>query len=114
MNAPTKPFDEAVEPQAPEAIYQRFTFLHDGIQHNADAMFVEKTMDICQGISTCMNLIHSSDLGRSSGTAPILDPNATDSLLRFVMASADMLTGDAEAIIEHMNEANKKRREGKP
>jgi hypothetical protein len=114
MSTPNMPFDKTVEQPEPKAIYQPFTFLHDGIQHNAEAMFAEKTMDICQGISTCMGLIHSSDLDRSNGTAPILDANATDRLLRFVMASADMLTGDAEAIIDHMNKANKARREGKP
>ena len=114
MSAPKKPFNESAEQPEPKAIYQPFTFLHDGIQYNAEAMFAEKTMDICQGISTCMGLIHSSDLDRSNGTAPILDANATDRLLRFVMASADMLTCDAEEIIDHMNKANKARREAMP
>ena len=120
MSAPKKPADQTVEQSEPAAIFKPFTFLHDGIRHNAEAMFAEKTMDICQGISTCMGLIHSSDLDRSNGTAPILDANATDRLLRFVMASADMLTNDAEAIIDHMNKANKEAkankasREGKP
>jgi hypothetical protein len=114
MSAPNLPFDQTIEQPELRAIYQPFTFLHDGIRHNAEAMFAEKTMDIYQGINTCMGLIHSSELERSNGTAPILDAIATDRLLRFVMTSADMLTGDAEAIIDHMNKANKARKEANP
>ncbi|MDY7576010.1 hypothetical protein [Actimicrobium sp. CCI2.3] len=108
MSAPKKPADQTVEQVEPKAIYQRFTFLHDAIQHNTEAMFAEKTMNICQGISTCIDLIHSSETDRDNGTPPILGANAIDRLLRFVVASADMLAIDAEKCIHRVD------KEGKP
>jgi len=87
---------------APKATHKPFSWLADDLKHDQRAQFAATTMDICQGVETCLELVHTSSLERDSG--PTLNPNDTDRLLRMAMASIRLLGESAEADIEFLNE----------
>jgi len=94
------------------AAHEPFSFLHPRLKHNRMAQFAASVLDITQGISVCLELVHSSSLARmmndDSGPEdtqlPILDTVDTDRLLRLATASANLMASHAEKHIEWMNE----------
>jgi len=93
------------------AAHQPFSWFADDVKDYPIADFVALTMDICGGIQTCLEIIHVSDLARSSNAE--LDPeeakvptlNAYDAtkLLRQSIASAALLQEIAAKKIDWIN-----------
>ena len=94
------------------AVHDPFSFLHPRLKHNRMAQFAASVLDITQGVSVCLELVHSSSLTRmmndDSGPedtqVPILDTVDTDRLLRLATASANLMASHAEKHIEWLNE----------
>ena len=95
MSAITK----VIEPVAPEAIHKPFTWLHRQVEHDQHAQFYALTLDICQGVRTCLELVQSSDMDRENGTPPLLGADDTARLLRLAIVSSSLLADHAEARI---------------
>ncbi len=96
MSATTK----VIEPVAPEAIHKPFTWLHRQVEHDQHAQFYALTMDICQGVRTCLELVQSVGMDRENGTPPLLDVEDTARLLRLAIVSAKLLGESAQERIE--------------
>ena len=89
-----------IEPVAPDAIHQPFTWLHPQIKHDQHAQFIALTMDVCNGIQTCLGLVQATEISRDSGTPPLLKIGDTSALLRLAIVSAQMLGEKANDRIE--------------
>lgn len=89
--------------QAPRAINQPFSWLAPHPEHDASAEFVALTMDVCNGLSTCLELVQASNIDRIDHARPLLSPSDTDRLMRLATAAAGLLSGAAESHIEWVN-----------
>ena len=97
--------------QKPEqsSVHKPFSWLAPHLGNDLAAQFMARTTDICHGIHTCLELVNSSSLARSSLEAtagddvPLLDSIDTERLLRFAMASAMLLAEYSEKRIQCMN-----------
>lgn len=86
-----------------EPMHRPFSWLVDGVKNDQHARFAAMTMDICQGVETCLELVHTSTLDRYED-APILGAGDTDRLLRMAMASIRLLGESAESTIDNIND----------
>jgi len=103
--------EQTLESNPSSAVHKPFSWLRDDVKNHPMADFVALTMDVCDGIKTCLEIIHVSNLERSSNAE--LDPqdaelpavNAHDAtnLLRFTIASAKLLRGVANEKIDMIN-----------
>jgi hypothetical protein len=101
-----------VASQKPEqsSIHQPFSWFAPQLGSDVSAQFVARTMDVCHGRHSCLDLVNPSKKARSGlayGTGddvPLLDRIETERLLRFAMASAGLLAEDASIRIQWMNE----------
>jgi hypothetical protein len=89
--------------QAPRAIYQPFSWLAPHPKHDAGAEFVALTMDVCHGLSTCLELVKSCNIDRVNHAHPLLSPSDSDHLMRLATAAVSLLAGAAESHIEWVN-----------
>jgi hypothetical protein len=95
-----------------QAIHEPFSWLNKGLSANHEAQFTALTMDVCRGVETCLQLLHSDLLIRNRNQwadpgqedAPLLDKAAGERLLLLATAAARMLSERAEASIENMND----------
>jgi hypothetical protein len=100
-----------------KAVHKPFSWLDDSLRSDRQAEFAATTFDICQGISLCIELVHSSDLERLHNVdadpgeeeAPLLDLVNTERLLRLARASAELLADSAERHIEWLNTAARRK-----
>jgi hypothetical protein len=112
MSAGQKVDGDAVK-SAINAVHRPFSWIHASLRYDRQAEFVATTFDICQGISLCLELVHSSDLVRLSNRdadpgeeeTPHLDLANTEQLLQLARASARLLADSAERHIEWVNAA---------
>ena len=95
----------AYEP-APEPLHQPFSYLEEGLRIDAGAQFCELTMNICFGLQTCLELIHSNGVE----PAPLLSHSNSDRLLQLAIASTGLLASAAEDRIDFMNRRASKER----
>jgi hypothetical protein len=84
-----------------EPTHKPFSWLVGDAKDDQGARFAALTMDICQGVGTCLELVHTSSLDSDDG--PTLGQHDTDRLLRMAVASMRLLSDSAESSIEHMN-----------
>jgi hypothetical protein len=92
----------------PDATFKPFSWLYDGAELDQYGRFAGRTMDVCRGIHACLELINSSDLSRTNGDAPLLGAFHTSALLRFAMASAELLGDDVDQSIDWINKRSLK------
>ena len=107
----TNPPDQTPQLDHNSAIHRPFSWLRDDVKDYPMADFIALTMDICGGIQTCLEIIHASDLARSSNAD--LDPEDTEvptvnaydatKLLRQSIASAALLQEIAAKKIDWIN-----------
>jgi hypothetical protein len=93
---------------APKVTYKPFSWFNNKLMGDQGAQFVALTMDICQGIQTCLELIHSNTIERTHNpldSSPFFDVSTTERLLRFTKVAARLLANEAEERIECLNEA---------
>lgn len=105
-----------VDVQATPAAHQPFSWLGDELKDHDSADFVALTMDVCFGIETCLELVHSSGLERAFNrdadpgqeSAPALDLGCTERLLRLAIVSSRLLSASAEQRINWLSSRAKK------
>jgi len=111
LNASASARDGAPKAQ-PQPAHEPFSWLNEGLTNDPQAQFVALTMDVCNGMQTCLQLLHSDLLTRNNNQwaapgdaeAPLLDQAAGERLLLLATAAARMLSERAEERIEALNE----------
>ncbi|QRX83273.1 hypothetical protein [Glaciimonas sp. PAMC28666] len=88
----------------PAATHKSFSWIHPQVKYDEHADFCALTMDVCQGIQTCIDVAHMSHMNRDNGTAPALNLMDTERLLRLALVSSQMLGEIAAERIEAFND----------
>lgn len=89
-----------------DAVHQPFSWLPLKYRTDGPAQFYALTMDVCQGIQTCIDLTHFSTMDRDgdvSDTMPMLNIVDTDRLFGLALTSSQMLAELAAARIDRLN-----------
>ena len=96
-----------IPPQAIKADRQPFSWLAEELRIDASMQILAHTLDMTQGIQTCLGLIHASNQAREEGDPacpPALNVSDTERLTRLAMAAAGSLSEQAERRIELFNQ----------
>jgi hypothetical protein len=105
-------------PRTPvKADHQPFSWLAEELRMDTSAQFMALTLDLSQGIKTCLSLIHASHLAREHGdeeSPPMLNVSDTECLTRMAMAAAGVLSERAESYIDVFNDMQVSCGERKP
>ena len=96
---------------APKAAHEPHSWLNGDAKYDPAARLAALTMDVCDGIETCLGLVHSSDIQRQMNTdadagqevPPTLNTNDTERLLRLAMVTVRMLASASEKTIDRAN-----------
>lgn len=94
---------QSVEQIEPNEIHKPFSWLKDGVKDDQHAQFAAITKDICSGVETCLQLVHSDRMKRENEGAPLLSLGDAERLLMLAMQSARLLGETAEEIIDWKN-----------
>lgn len=105
-----RPVESTVPVEVPP-IHQPFSWVgHIPGDRNAD--FAALTLDVCQGVQTCLELIHSSDLAIAAGggdeSPPVLGFGDRERLLLLSTATMRMLGLQAEGHIGYLGDKARK------
>ncbi|MGZ9712495.1 hypothetical protein ACXX82_17000 [Glaciimonas sp. GNP009] len=87
-----------------ESFHKSFSWLTPTLKGDREAEFYALTLDICQGIKTCINLAHLSNTDRDDNTMPTLDILDTETLLRLALSSSHLLSELAARRIDALND----------
>ena len=87
-----------------EAFHKSFSWLLPELQGDHHAQFYAMTVDVCQGIKTCIDLAHLSNSDRDDNTLPTLDKRDTESLMRLALSSSHLLAELAARRIDRLND----------
>ncbi|HWW08388.1 hypothetical protein [Collimonas sp.] len=93
-------------PSAIKADHQPFSWLAEELRIDSSMQFLAHTLDITQGIKTCLELVHASNQAREEGDPaypPTLNVPDTERLTRMAMAAASTLSEQAERRIAVLN-----------
>lgn len=112
VGAAEKPAPRAAPPQGPGALHVPFAWLDGKLERDPQAQFAALTMDVCNGMQTCLELVHSDLLTRNRNQmadpgqedTPLLDRAAGERLLLLATAAARMLSERAEEHIDAMHD----------
>jgi len=95
------------------AVHQPFSWLVEELRYDYTAQFSARVMDVCRGMQTALELVHSSDLDHEHNALcsdapdeqvrPTLSVVDTGRMMLFVMASAGLLAEDAGKHVEWLN-----------
>jgi len=100
----SRPEDTAVDMNATQTVnfrpvHQPFSWAMGEFDDGREAFFAALTLDVCNGIQTCLELVHATDLASGPSGAceeqPILGVTDRDRLLRLATVSARMLSDRA-------------------
>lgn len=93
-------------PAAP--IHRAFSWLEGTAADSRDAQFAALALDVCNGLQTCLGLVHAAD--QSTGpdadadSPPILDAVDKERLLLLAGAAVRMLGDRAAGRVEKLND----------
>ncbi|QRX82069.1 hypothetical protein [Glaciimonas sp. PAMC28666] len=94
------------EPNIPgseqDAFHQAFSWLPSDHQTDKPAQFYGRTVDICRGIQTCLEIVHFSTLDRGTDATPALNIIDTERLVRLALTSSQMLAENAATNIDEL------------
>jgi hypothetical protein len=93
--------------QSIKADHQPLSWLIEELRFDANMQFLAHTLDMTQGIQTCLGLIHASNQAREEGDPacpPTLNVSDTECLTRLAMAVAGSLSEQAERRIDVFNQ----------
>lgn len=91
----------------PDPIHQPFSWVPDPSDREGE--FVALTLDVCNGLQTCLQLIHSTDMAIVAGDeSPILDSVDRGNLFLLATAAARMLSVRAYQRVDWLNEQAQK------
>jgi hypothetical protein len=93
------------------AAFTPFSWLNSGLENDFNAQFHALTMDVCRGVETCLQILHSDRLTQTTNEwadagqeqTPVLEPHHGERLLLLATASMRMLGQVSEERIEAMN-----------
>src|SRR5438445_13658498 len=93
------------------AVHQPFTWLADEVADYPMADFLELTMDICDGVHCCLEIVYLSDLIRSENDdriaenveLPAVNANDAAKLQRLAIGAIRMLRNSAARKIDWIN-----------
>jgi len=100
-----------------EPSHKPFSWLHTDQRSRSDG-FIESVADMCAGLQTCLQLVHSTDMALHARTwgedaVPVLGRNDKERLMRLAIAVTGALADGAHHEIEWINEqARKKAQQG--
>lgn len=95
-------------------IHKPFSWIHTDT-HARSSSFIESVADMCAGLQTCLQLVHSNDMAlhaRSMGddeAVPVLGTVDHERLLRLAIAVTGALAASAHEEIEWINEQGRKK-----
>ena len=95
-----------------KAGHQPFSWLTEELRVDAAMQFLAHTLDMAQGMQTCLGLIHASNQAREEGDParpPTLNATDTECLTRLAMAAAGMLAEQAGRRIDVLNQRHTER-----
>jgi hypothetical protein len=106
------PAGDSVPRAAGQPLHVPFSWLDEGVANDLHAQFVALTKDVCSGVQTCLELLHSDMLERNANqwadpgqeVPPILAKHHGESLLLLATAATRMLSDQAEGRIGAMND----------
>lgn len=90
-----------------KAAHQPFSWLAEELRIDAGMQFLTQTLDMAQGLQTCLALVHASHQAREEADPacpPALNVSDTECLTRLAMAAAGMLAQQAERRIDVLNQ----------
>jgi hypothetical protein len=91
-------------------LHEHHSFLDPSLRNDPRAKLAELVYDMAEGLGLALELIHSSNFDQSAlpdspdNPCPILSEPDTYRLMRFVIASTNLLKARADDEIELMNE----------
>jgi hypothetical protein len=98
----------ARRPQAPAApitpIHVAFSWLHSSLERDPRAEFVALTLDVCNGVRVCLQVVQQGLIDAQCNHRPLMSPNDQERLVLLATRSAEMLARLAEAEIDHLND----------
>ena len=112
----TLPQDDAPEQEKRYGPHHRaFTWVYTS-QPDARAEFTALTYDVSRGIETVLDVVMNAQLHEQShgydyddpDDLPLFGRGDTERLMRLALASAKMLSGQAETVISEINRRNSK------
>ncbi|QRX82634.1 hypothetical protein [Glaciimonas sp. PAMC28666] len=98
MSEPTIPNSDQ------EAFHTAFSWLPLDHQTEQHAEFYGRTVDICRGIQTCLEVAHFSTLDRGTDAMPALNTIDTERLVRLALTSSQMLAEIAARNIDELKD----------
>lgn len=99
-------------------LHKAFSWLHTDTRPRSSS-FIESVVDMCAGLQTCLQLVHSTDLALHARSMdddeamPVLGTADRERLLRLAIAVTGALSESAHQEIEWINERAPKRVEEK-
>jgi hypothetical protein len=108
--------DLGAQQQEVAPLHKPFSWLHTD-RINRGAGFIESVADMCAGLQTCLQLVHSTDLAHHARTwgsddVPVLGHVDRERLLRLAIAVTGALADGAHQEIEWINNQAPKRAAG--
>ena len=97
-----------------QPLHKAFSWLHTET-HARGSSFIESVADMCAGLQTCLQLVHSTDLALHARSmdddeaAPVLGSVDRERLLRLAIAVTGALADGAHEEIEWFNEQGRKK-----
>lgn len=93
--------------------HKPFSWLHTEHRSRSDN-FIESVTDMCAGLQTCLQLVHSIDMALHARTwgedeVPVLGRTDKERLLRMAIAVTGALADSAHHEIEWINEQGRKK-----
>lgn len=94
--------------QDAQPIHKPFSWLHTETL-NRNASFIESVVDMCAGVQTCLQLVHSTDMALHARTwgeddQPVLGRIDRERLLRLAIAVTGALADDAHREVQWIND----------
>jgi len=94
--------------QEARPFHKPFSWLHTETL-NRNASFIESVVDLCAGVQTCLQLVHSTDMALHARTwgdddQPVLGRVDRERLLRLAIAVTGALADDAHQEVQWIND----------
>ena len=112
MSTSTTTPEQSPKPNRARAVHQPFSWIDDAARDYPMADFLALTLDVCNGIQTCLEIIESSDLectyhsdlAPDNAELPVVSAYHAGILRRLSIASAKLLRKHADQEINWLNE----------
>ena len=91
-------------------IHQPFTWVPSVADSDRDAHLAALTLDVCNGVQTCLQLVHATDMAVGAGgdDQPLLGTLDKEHLLLLATAATRMLAKQAYDRVDYLNDQARK------